>query len=239
MDTVKLDKKQVKTIAHRGLSGIETENTIAAFVAAGNRSYFGIETDIHKTTDGKFAVMHDNNTERVSNYSLGIEENDYETLSRITLNERGTKKERRDLKIPLLEDYLLVCKKYNKKCVLEIKNKFEKEDIKKVIEIIKKFDYLEEVIFISFGLQNLIYVRELLPNQPAQYLVNEFKSDLIDVLKKYKLDLDIGYGALNKENIAVCHKNGILVNCWTCDKKEDAKKLIEAGVDFITTNILE
>ena len=32
-------------IAHRGVSGLELENTCAAFVAAGNRSYFGIETD--------------------------------------------------------------------------------------------------------------------------------------------------------------------------------------------------
>ena len=33
-----------KMVAHRGLSGIETENTAAAFVAAGNRGYWGSET---------------------------------------------------------------------------------------------------------------------------------------------------------------------------------------------------
>lgn len=239
MDTIKINKNQTKLIAHRGLSGIETENTIAAFVAAGNRNYFGIECDIHKTTDGKFVVFHDNNTERVSNFSVDIEESDYETLKKITLNERGTKESRRDLKIPVLEDYILVCKKYNKKCVLEIKNKFEKEDIQKVIDIIKDAEYLENVIFISFGLSNLIYLRELLPKQPAQYLVSGFPDDLIEILKKYNLDLDIGYHALNAENIKKCHENGILVNCWTCDSKEDAEKLIEYGVDFITSNILE
>ena len=47
MDTLKLDKGSIKMIAHRGLSGIERENTAAAFVAAGNHSYFGIETDVH------------------------------------------------------------------------------------------------------------------------------------------------------------------------------------------------
>ena len=35
MNTVKFDKKETKIIAHRGLSGIEKENTNAAFVAAG------------------------------------------------------------------------------------------------------------------------------------------------------------------------------------------------------------
>ena len=39
MDTIKINSNGVKIIAHRGLSGIEKENTCPAFVAAGNRSY--------------------------------------------------------------------------------------------------------------------------------------------------------------------------------------------------------
>ena len=41
-------------VAHRGVSKLERENTMPAFVAAGNRSYYGIETDIHITRDGRF-----------------------------------------------------------------------------------------------------------------------------------------------------------------------------------------
>ena len=66
MDTIKLNVKAVKMVAHRGLSGLERENTCPAFVAAANRSYFGIETDVHKTADGKFVIIHDETTERVS-----------------------------------------------------------------------------------------------------------------------------------------------------------------------------
>ena len=40
MDSIKIDSRNTKMIAHRGLSGIEKENTNAAFIAAGNRSYF-------------------------------------------------------------------------------------------------------------------------------------------------------------------------------------------------------
>jgi hypothetical protein len=43
MNTTKIDSRKTKMIAHRGVSGIECENTAAAFVAAGNRSYYGIE----------------------------------------------------------------------------------------------------------------------------------------------------------------------------------------------------
>lgn len=54
MDTIRFQHTRAQVVAHRGLSGLETENTCAAFVAAGNRSYFGIETDVHRTADGCF-----------------------------------------------------------------------------------------------------------------------------------------------------------------------------------------
>ena len=73
MDTVKIDKNATRMIAHRGLSGIEPENTNAAFIAAGNRSYFGIETDVHRTADGKFVVIHDDTTDRVCEEDLSVE----------------------------------------------------------------------------------------------------------------------------------------------------------------------
>ena len=66
MNTTKINSKNVKMVAHRGVSGIERENTCPAFVAAGNRSYFGIETDVHVTKDGKFVIIHDETTERIS-----------------------------------------------------------------------------------------------------------------------------------------------------------------------------
>ena len=73
MDTVKLDNKTVRMVAHRGLSGLEKENTCAAFVAACNRAtYFGVETDVHRTADGQFVIFHDDNTARVGIYHMVI-----------------------------------------------------------------------------------------------------------------------------------------------------------------------
>ena len=54
MNTIKVNAGKTMMVAHRGVSGLERENTVAAFLAAGNRSYYGIETDFHRTADGKF-----------------------------------------------------------------------------------------------------------------------------------------------------------------------------------------
>ena len=242
MNTIKIDAPGVKIIAHRGLSGIERENTCPAFVAAGNRSYYGIETDIHKTKDGEFVIIHDENTERVSlgNSNINVEENIYAAVENIVLPDLDESTHRQDIRIPLLKDYIKICKKYEKVCVLEFKNPFAKEDIEAVLAQIKELEYLDHMVFISFVLENCTILRELLPEHDIQWLIkDEITEEVIETLAKYNLNLDVRYSSLTKEIVDRLHGLGLKVNCWTCDTKEDADKLVAMGVDFITTNILE
>jgi len=239
MNTIKAGTGNTKIVAHRGVSGIETENTASAFVAAGNRSYFGIETDVHVTADGKLVCIHDESTKRVSNEDINVEQSTFEKVMCVRLRDRNSG-ERRDLRIPSLSDYITICKTYEKVCVLELKNHFEQKYIEAVIDEYRKASYLDHVIFISFDKRNLIEVRKLLPKQPLQYLVCKPLDDtLIKELKEFDFDVDICYTDLTAEGVKAAHENGIEVNCWTCDKPEEAQKLSCWGVDYITSNILE
>lgn len=240
MNTIKFDKKQVRTIAHRGLSGLEKENTCAAFVAAGNReSYFGIETDVHRTADGQFVIIHDDNTARVGVDSLIVENSSFETLRKLRLTDIDGERGRSDLGIPTLAEYIGICKKYEKQCVLELKNQFKASDVYKIVAAIEKLGYLEHVIFISFQLKNLVYLRRRYPEQPAQYLLDAWDDKSLETLKKYNLGLDIRYTSLTKEIVDQVHAAGLEVNCWTVNTKEAGEALAGMGVDYITTNILE
>ena len=237
-DTIHVNLPGVKMVAHRGVSGLERENTCAAFVAAGNRSYFGVETDIHRTADGRYIVFHDDNLTRLLGDGRVVEEMRFDELRALRLtdldgNARG------DLLLPTLEEYVHICKKYDKDCVLEIKNHFEPEDIDNVIAIIRGIGWLERTIFISFDLPNMICIRERLPQQRAQYLVSTFGDDPLDILTGHHLDLDIKYSSLSAEQVRACHEAGIQVNVWTVNEAADAERLAGYGVDFITSNILE
>lgn len=226
-------------IAHRGLSGIEKENTNAAFIAAGNRSYFGIETDVHKTVDGKFVIIHDDTTGRVAIDDLEVEKSTFETLRKLSLCDIDDKKGRADLHIPTLTEYISTCKRYDKIAVLELKNAFTSDEIAAICDEIKGSDYLENVIFISFVFDNLVKLREIIPESEAQFLVDSYSDDLPQLLAKYGFDLDIRYTELNAERIAAVHAVGAKVNCWTCNDKDRGEELCKWGVDFITSNILE
>ncbi len=250
MNTEKIEKKGTLMVAHRGVSGLEPENSIPAFVAAGNRSYYGIETDVHVTADGKFICFHDEQTARVAGDDINVETSSYNLVRKIVLDnicgveaktgeKIGELKGRDDLLIPRLEDYINICKKYEKTAVLEVKNRMETEDLARLVEEIKALDYLENVIFISFSLENMIDLRKLLPEQKLQYLTTKYNEEIHQALTEYQLDWDTWYPALTKEIIDKLHAEGIVINTWTVDSKEDAKKFVSWGVDFITSNILE
>ena len=243
MDTVRNNLKTVKMIAHRGLSGIEKENTCSAFVAAGNRSYFGIETDVHLTKDGMFIIIHDETLERITNGKsrVNVEENDYFAVENIVLPDLDGNFERRDLRIPLLSEYINICKKYEKVCVLEVKNHFEKDDLIRMVAVIMSLNYIDRTIFISFDIENCINLRKILPQSSIQWLTCDIMSDVrtIETLCKNHIDVDVYYKSLTPDIVSFLHSKGFKINCWTCDDKHEAQELINMGVDFITSNILE
>lgn len=238
-DTVHIHADTVKMVAHRGVSGLELENTASAFVAAGNRSYFGIETDVHRTADGQFVIFHDDNTKRVAGDEMVVEKTCFETLRAIRLCDKDGKKGRRDLIMPSLQEYIQICRKYEKTAVLELKNHFSPADLDRIIEIIRQEGWLENTIFISFDLPNMICIRERLPEQPAQFLVSDFPDWLVETLQMHHLDVDIHYKALTEDRAKQLKAAGIKINVWTVDEPEDAQRMIECGVDYITSNILE
>ncbi len=238
--TIKIQNDSVKLIAHRGLSGLERENTCRAFIAAGNReNYFGIETDVHRTIDGKYVTIHDGNTGRVSATDMEIATSTFDEIRNVILTDVDGDTTRADLRVPTLEEYITICKRYGKKAILELKCAFTKEQISEIISIIEEKEYLDQVIFISFVREALVLVRELLPTQPIQYLTGNFNEDVVEFMKKHNFDYDAHHSVITEESMKILKDAGISVNVWTVDSPERANELIDLGVEYITTNILE
>jgi len=237
-DTVKVNVSFSKMVAHRGVSGLERENTNAAFVAAGQRSYYGIETDVYRTADGHIVCIHDGNLERVAGVNLRMGDATLEQIQAVSMFDHDGKK-RSDLIVPTLDEYIRICAHYRKIGVLELKDAFTEEEICKIVDIIKEEGYLENIIFISFNWDNLILLKKNYPDQPAQFLTGEITDELIAKLVENKLDIDAHFSYLTEDNIKKMHDAGITINCWTVDNPEDAERLDKWGVDQITSNILE
>ena len=240
-DTIKLQNKgNTQMVAHQGLFVAERGNSIPAFRDMATRSHFGAECDIHVTKDKKIVVNHDNDIGTTCDRSMIIEESLFEDVraARIKSIYENTY-EGDEMRIPTLTEYIEICKSGDKYCIVELKNHFEKEDIVRVIEEIKALDYLHKVIFISFDLPNCITIRELLPEQPVQYLIVRYNQEVLETLDKYNLDLDMHYHHMSAAVIREVQAHGHKVNAWTVDDPVHAQYFISWGIDYITTNYLE
>ena len=245
MDTVKLNKSArpaVRMIGHQGIHHVEVGNTCSGFVAAGNRTYWGIETDVHVTADGQYIIIHDDNTKASTGEDYVVEETDCATLRSLTLLDYtdGNRHTRSDLRLPLLSEYIRICRKYDKKAVLEIKNPVAPEHIKGIVEEVASLGWLENTVFISFSYDNMVELRRLLPEAKLMFLTTLAPNrELVDMLLPHRLDLDIAWTVLTREGVELMHANGIEVNVWNVDEIDLAEKLLSWGVDYLTTDILE
>ncbi|MBQ7921406.1 MAG: hypothetical protein IJ325_02360 [Clostridia bacterium] len=228
---------KTRMVAHRGLSKMETENTAAAFIAACNRSYYGVETDIWRTADHKYICNHDGASGRICEENLVMEQSTLADLQALVLKDIDGNTDRNELRLCTPQEYRKICEHYGKICVPELKSNFTLDEIREIISI---FDgYLDNTCFIAFNIDNLDKIKEIRPEQECQFLTGKYTDDLPEEMAKRGMGIDIAHSELTEERIKAFHDAGVQVNCWTVDDPERAETLIGWGVDYITSNILE
>ena len=70
-----------------------------------------------------------------------------------------------------------------------------------------------------------------------QWLADLTKEN-IDYCGQHQMDINCPKKNIEKELVNYAHTQGVLVNVWTVDDINEMMKLIEIGIDFITTNRL-
>ena len=136
-------------LIHRGIVNKKyKENLLNSFKQSFKKG-FGIETDIHATKDNKFVCYHDFTLTRIFKKKQSVKNLNYQKLKEISLKQNKP--------IPLLQDLLKISK--NKFYLfIEIKPKFSKKLLKKLINETSKYS---KCVFISFNHQNIFNLLKL------------------------------------------------------------------------------
>ena len=96
-------KDKIRLIAHRGYTPLAPQNSLPAFMAAGERKYWAIETDVHMTADGHLVCIHNVTVDSTYRGSGAVKDM---TLAELLKLERV---EVDGLKFPLFSEYLKIC----------------------------------------------------------------------------------------------------------------------------------
>jgi len=215
-------------VAHRGFSGIYPENTLLAFQKAVELGVDFIELDIHQTLDKEIVVCHDEKIDRTTDGNGYIKEMNYEEIKKY---DAGKWKGYSGEKIPLLRD---VFEKFKNKVKILIEIK--ECDVYELVKLIKEYKIEKSVIVGSFNLEYIKEVRNLFPIISTALISYKVPTN-IDHLIKYGIrKLDIEFHNLNKEIVKELVSYGFVINTWTPNTEEELKKVIDYGVQFITTD---
>lgn len=227
-------KPEVGIIAHRGFWNCDdagyARNSISALKCAQDAGFWGSEFDVNMTKDSVLIVFHDNNVN-----GKKIEEFPYNTFSdfRLENNER----------IPTVDDYLEQGKKYPETMlVYELKthssSQVEDTFINLTIDKLKAHGLLDpkRVMFISFSFHICQRLSEILPDFIVQYLGSDKKPSKVKEEGISGIDYNHSMLAIKPKWVAKAKGMGMSVNSWTVNMDSTIRKMINLGVDHITTD---
>lgn len=224
--------------AHRGYSGLYPENTMLAFAKAYEVGCSAMELDVHLSKDGKLVVIHDETLDRTTNAKGLVTEYTLQELQEVNA---GTG----DLfePIPSLETYLEWAAKHDILTNIEIKTNIRYypgiEEL--LVEMLKKYDYIDQTIISSFNIGSVIRCKHLNSNLKGAFLVGQRGLVNAGVFSKnfamqfYHPDVS----TITQEIVDECHSNFLGVNVWTVNDFAMVHKAMESKVDGIITNYPE
>ncbi len=223
---------------HRGASGYAPENTIEAFVLAAEMGAEGIELDVHLSKDGEVVVIHDESIDRTSNGEGYVKDMTLEELRSYSFYNKMI--DFVGVKIPTLEEVYEAIKGTEMLVNVELKtNIFRYEGIEeKVLEITKKMGMEDRVLYSSFEHESIVKIKELKPDAKTGVLYMEAFIGICEYAKKLGAEAlhPALHLALRKGYAAMAKEQGLQLNVWTANEKEEIELLVNFEVESIITN---
>ena len=234
-------------VAHRGASADAPENTLTALRLGFEQGADAGELDVHLSKDGKAVILHDADTKRVAGVEKKVVDQTFEELRRLDVggwgdwNGKGFSE-----KIPTLDECLALVPP-GKKMYIELKSRLE--TLPALEESLRRSKLKpEQTVIITFHYEVAEAAKKKFPDRRV-YWLHSYTQDkktgqypdldeLIEKAKRAKVDgLNLNHEfPLDPAAVSRIHAAGLGCYAWTVDDPAKAKRLVEAGVDGITTN---
>ncbi|MFF8278943.1 glycerophosphodiester phosphodiesterase [Streptomyces lateritius] len=214
------------TIGHRGVMGVEPENTLRSFVRAEEAGMDAIELDLHLSKDGALVVMHDAEVDRTTDGSGPIAEL---TLAELRELDAGDGE-----RVPLFEEVLDAVRS---PIQAEIK---DVAAARTLAEVMNRRDLTERVEVLSFHDEALAEIARHVPGVRTALVAEERYADVVDRAKA------VGAGALvlniqhlTLETVEHAHREGLRVIGWVVNTQEHLRLVRALELDGATTDYPE
>lgn len=210
-------------IAHRGASGYEYENSLAAFRTAADRGADAAELDIHTTADGALIVHHD---EKIGGHLIA-----HSSLRQVREHPLPNGEP-----VPTLDDALAAIIPRMIACV-EVKALAPRWD-ENLFEAVDRTGAPERVILHGFDHRLVHRLGEKRPQLRRGVLSASYPMHPVRCLEDADASVFWQHRNHVDEALVSCiHEAGMALYVWTVDEPEEMQRFLALGVDGIVTNL--
>lgn len=234
-------------IAHRGASGDAPENTASSVRLAWTQEADAVEVDVHVTRDGQVVVIHDPTLERTTGDHRAVLDCNWSDLQRLDCGSwKGAKWAGERL---VLLDEVLPLVPADKRIYVEIKAPQRAAMSAFEPFLARHAARISQISIIGFSLPLVRAFKQRFPEIPAFWVI-EFQQISVDgpwdpdPYRCIEIAQRLGLNgvhvsaceAIDRRFVDAVHAARLRCAVWTVDRVDVARRLIDAGVDGITTN---
>ena len=228
--------ENIRLIAHRGYTNYAPENTLASIEAAAEAGYWGCEFDVRRTADGQWVLLHDKNLLRTTGMDALISKTTFADLQKLDC---GTGSQGERIKIPTLEEALLVCNNYNMAAFIEVKSTVDPATYaKEIFEIIQKSQMEKKSTVLSFSQDFTRHMKHLAQSIPVALLAKNLTPSQIAFAEENQIGLDIRYDVPKRTQplLQEATDKKLLYSCYMVNDSETVYDLFVLGLRTFTTD---
>ncbi len=221
----------VAVTAHRTGGRLASENSLEGIDASVEHGCYGGETDIQRTKDGYYIILHDNTFKRLTGVNKKPGDMTLEEIKKLRIKDTTGSGEL--LEVPTLEE-LLDRGKGRIKLFLELKGvSADRKMADDIVKAVKERDMVDDVILISLKYNVIEYVEKTYPEIETGVLifagigdVSELNCDMVIMEEEMSTD----------DRIESIHDVDKKVGVWTVNTKTSMYHFLDSEADTVITD---
>ncbi|KUO19449.1 glycerophosphodiester phosphodiesterase [Streptomyces dysideae] len=214
------------TIGHRGVMGLEPENTLRSFVAAQQGGLDVIELDLHLSKDGALVVMHDTDVDRTTDGTGPIAE---KTLAELRALDAGLGE-----RVPVFEEVLDAVRS---PLQAEIK---DVAAARALAEVMLGRDLVSRVEVSSFHDEAIAEIARLVPGVRTALIASRYGLDIVErAVEADAATVCLNIRRLTLEIVEEARKADLRIIGWVVNTQEHLRLVRALELDGATTDYPE
>ncbi|MFJ4695686.1 glycerophosphodiester phosphodiesterase [Streptomyces sp. NPDC088766] len=216
----------VTAVAHRGDPYRVRENTLDSLRSALEQGADAVEIDVRLTRDGVPVLLHDETLKR-------LWERDRPLLSLSAAEVRGLT----EGGVPTLAEALAATG--DSRVMIDLPGTREVRTARRVVDAVREAGAAERVYYCA-GATAMLAVRAADPSAEIALTCTSLAPPRPALLAAVGPRwLNYRFSLVDRDMVARIHRDGRLLSVWTPDTRRSMRRLIDLGVDSITTNRID